>query len=168
MGVSTHAFLGRVLEQVGAEGIPVDNADFQIPQTQFSVEVLETVAGNLPDRVTVNQASGLDKTTGRLVLLEGDPLLEPGQIVFFATEHDPKTDFFDILGAGHGAVRVRDGDQETIVARFSAAAAQAYNPIEVLQASVALENGAHQRSERRGSQDRSHERHDRRHKASRP
>lgn len=164
MGVSSHAFLGRVIEQVGTEGIPIDNVDEEIPQTQFAVEVLEVVKGGLPNTVTVNQSSGINKTTGNLELVEGDPLLKPGEIVFFVTWYDPETGFYDIGGASHGAVRVENAaEQTTVIARFTEAALNEFDPDEALRSAAEnADSGTQIRAERdRNERDRNDRKRDR-------
>lgn len=131
VGASEYVFLGEVLAQVGTEGVPTSDPEYQIPQTQFSVKVLEQIKGELPDEVVVSQGSGIDETTGNLLLLDGDPLLQPGEIVLFAANPDINVDGWYTISAGpYAAIRAKDAERaDALVARFQAAAKDAFVPV---------------------------------------
>ena len=61
-----------------------------MPQTQFSVEPLENIKGDLTEPITVNQQGGTLKQDGKSkkVLIEGDPLLKPGKEYMFVTRYE--------------------------------------------------------------------------------
>ncbi|WP_077298765.1 hypothetical protein [Virgibacillus pantothenticus] len=84
-GTVDYIFTGKVLENLGE----VDN--FAYPTTQFKVEAIHQLQGNLPSKeVVINQYGGhlkeeVDgKTIETLYLFEGDPLLEKGKAYIFA------------------------------------------------------------------------------------
>lgn len=77
-GVVDNIFVGRVVSQVGTKALNT------FPETQFKVEVLENVKGNLAGIVVVNQQGGF--LSNELVLMEGDKLLEVGKTYLFATK----------------------------------------------------------------------------------
>lgn len=81
VGFASHVFVGRVTRQVGTEGAPTSRPGYTMPQTQFAVEVVDTIKGRLIGTVTVNQDGG--ERDGVLVLMENDPLLVPGQTYLF-------------------------------------------------------------------------------------
>lgn len=127
---ASHVFLGRVIEQSGQEGLPTSSPEEVLPQTQFTVEVVVRIKGNLPDKVTVNQSSGIDQRTNQLVLLDGDPLLEKGELILFATAYEPEHGWYTIIGGPFGAKRAKDAnDAAALVARFEAAEKEQFLPI---------------------------------------
>ena len=54
VGFATDVFFGRVVEQVGSEGIPTSVPGATVKQTQFSVAVGVSIKGMLLGTVTVN------------------------------------------------------------------------------------------------------------------
>ena len=90
--------------------------------TEFMVEVLATVKGEMPDRVTVSQSGGIDARPGDLVIVNDDPLLQPGETAFFATTLDPRTGVYEIIGSRNGAVRTTcAAEQAAVLATFRVA-----------------------------------------------
>nr|MDQ5818384.1 hypothetical protein [Actinomycetota bacterium] len=91
VGSATNVFVGRVIGKVGAEGAPLSGpGERVVPRTQFSVVVLENIKGDLGGEVTVSQTGGYDKSVGREVRIEGDPILKPDQELLFATSYNPE------------------------------------------------------------------------------
>lgn len=129
VGVSTHIFVGRVVAVVGNEGIPTSGpGNVSIPRTQFSVEVLENVKGELSGTVTVNQMGGADDG-GINVELEGDTLLEAGKTYLLATWYNSDSGWYSIIAEGYGNVQVKDVAARTReVERFRAAIAHQILP----------------------------------------
>ena len=70
-GWADAVFVGTVIEQVGTKAVG------PFPETQFSVEVLQTLKGDVAGQILVNQQGGYG-TDGTLYLLDDDPLIEPG------------------------------------------------------------------------------------------
>jgi len=129
IGYASDVFLGRVTAQVGSQGIGSSIPGDVIPQTQFSVEVQTVIKGQPPAVVTVSQGSGVDSDTGETVLINGDPLLQPGETVLFATNHEPDRGWYTIVGGGFGAARASSaGDAAALVTRFQQAAVNAFVP----------------------------------------
>ena len=127
VGVSSHIFVGRVVAEVGNEGIPTSGGD-TVPRTQFSVEVLENVKGELSGTVTVNQMGGADDG-GINVALEGDTLLEVGRTYLLATWYSSDDNWYSIVAEGYGNVQVEDAQTRTReVERFRAAIAHQILP----------------------------------------
>lgn len=83
VGASHNVFTGTVMKQVGTK------QHGSLPETQFTVQVLENIKGTLPKVVTVNQQGGLLENDGEvsLVLVNGDPQLIPGNSYLFATRY---------------------------------------------------------------------------------
>ncbi len=77
--VSDNIFIGKVLEKTGNKKYGGGNA----PQTQFKVQVIENIKGDLKGNVEVHQEAGyLD---GYLVIEKGSKLLKPGNVYLMAT-----------------------------------------------------------------------------------
>lgn len=119
VGFADNVFVGRVTERVGSEAFvgPVpesrDSAEgppATTPRTQFSVEVLDEIKGTLPDTVTVSQQGGRVEQDA-VALVEGDPILQPGQTVLFATRFDEREGWHQITSAKYGDVRI-EGPEE--------------------------------------------------------
>lgn len=123
VGFATHVFVGRVVEKVGSEGAPLSGPGGEIvPRTQFSVAVLKNIKGDLSGEVTVSQTGGYDLAEGRLVRVEGDPLLKPGQQRLFATTYDEGEGWYAIAAQPFGDVPIRGkGQREELVQRFAKA-----------------------------------------------
>ncbi|MGE5398685.1 MAG: hypothetical protein ACM3MK_14265 [Chitinophagales bacterium] len=82
VGISDNVFIGKVISQIGNESF-IEN----IPATQFGVEVIDNIKGNLNGTVTVNQEGGEITKDGQryLILHFNDSLLEPGKTYLFAS-----------------------------------------------------------------------------------
>ncbi|SEN29282.1 hypothetical protein [Lihuaxuella thermophila] len=79
-GLSHHIFVGKVISQAGTKSLG------SLPETQFKVQVLQNIKGNLSGTIVVNQQGGYAPGS-QLVLVEGDPLLQPGKTYLFATRY---------------------------------------------------------------------------------
>lgn len=114
VGFAENVFTGRVIEQVGSEEMPDPKAEGPgIPQTQYAVEPLENVKGDLTEPVTVNQQGGTLKQNGKSkkVLIEGDPLLEPGKEYMFVTRYEKNKDWYTIAAQPFGDVKIEDKEK---------------------------------------------------------
>ena len=122
VGGSSHIFVGRVLAVVGHEGIPTSGpGNVSIPRTQFSVEVLENIKGELTGTVTVNQMGGVNDV-GIIVKLEGDTLLEVGRTYLLATWYNSDSGWYSIVAEGYGNVQVENAQKwSREVERFQSA-----------------------------------------------
>ncbi|OGH66658.1 MAG: hypothetical protein A3B90_01160 [Candidatus Magasanikbacteria bacterium RIFCSPHIGHO2_02_FULL_41_13] len=104
MGASHNVFIGRVVKQVGTKSLNFG------PETQFSVEVISSIKGNLSGTVTVNQFAGYKN--GVLYLLKGDvsapeksgnsasevdKLLEPGKTYLFASRYNSEQNWHTLV-----------------------------------------------------------------------
>jgi hypothetical protein len=123
VGFATNVFVGRVVEKVGAEGAPLSGpGDEVVPRTQFSVEVLKNIKGDLNGQVTVSQTGGYDKAESGEVRVEGDPLLKPGQERLFVTSYVREEGWYAIVAQPFGDVRIEDRQQRTdLVEKFEQA-----------------------------------------------
>jgi hypothetical protein len=123
VGFATNVFVGRVVGKVGAEGAPVSGPQGDvIPRTQFSVAVLNNIKGDLSGNVTVSQTGGYDKSVGREVRIEGDPLLKPGQVLLFATSYNREEGWYTVAAQPFGTIPIEDERQRTnLVEKFQQA-----------------------------------------------
>ncbi len=126
VGSATNVFVGRVIEKTGSEGTPLSGpGEKVVPQTQFSVEVLNNVKGNLKGTVTVDRIGGYDEEEGREVNVAGDRQLEPGREYMFSTNRDRKKGWYAVVAQPFGNVPVEDEAQRAeIEERFERAKAE--------------------------------------------
>ena len=116
VGFADNVFVGRVVAKSG------QTDELSMPETQFSVEVLDTVKGSLAGTVTVNQFGGV--ADGQTVLLEGDALLEPGETYLLATRTRADRGWETVV-ASDGKVKVKGAEHgRQLKARFADAKAK--------------------------------------------
>ncbi len=114
VGFASNVFVGRVDAEVGAVGHPTSKPGATSPQTQFAVAVVENIKGRLDGTVTVSQPAG--RSEGVLELMEGDPLLIPGQTYLFVTRLDTEQGWYAITGPGRANIRLTDATQAAATA----------------------------------------------------
>lgn len=110
MGASHHVFVGKVVKQVGSRE---DSGG--VPETQFSVQVIENIKGNLSGLVTVNQEGGY-KNGILYIIGEGDVvaptknadsnLLKPGVTYVLATRFDKNKNEHTLLVSPFGSILI--------------------------------------------------------------
>lgn len=106
-------FVGEVVARTGQV------MDKRIPETQFSVQVLENIKGSLPDLVTVNQEGG--RVWGQPVLIEGDSLVERGKTYLFVTRHSAVEEWYTLVSV-YGRLEIsNDSERLQLVERFRVA-----------------------------------------------
>ncbi len=89
MGSSHNVFVGKVIAQVGDKELAGS------PTTQFSVEVISNIKGDLKDTIVVNQLAGY--RDGVLYLMDEDgKLLVPGSTYLFATRYNAEDDTYTL------------------------------------------------------------------------
>jgi hypothetical protein len=108
-----NVFVGRVIERVGYEP-PSENMP-SLPQTLFAVEVEENIKGSLSGTVVVVQDGGCDPRYDRVVLVNNDPLLKPGQEVVFSTRKQSPDGPHLIAGSNYGDIRVETEEEKAEV-----------------------------------------------------
>ncbi len=108
IGASHNVFVGKVIKQSGNKALGAS------PETQFDVEVILNIKGNLKGRVTVNQFGGYKN--GILYLMrEGDvvsptdnsnvntdKLLKQGETYLFATRYNSEEDWYTVIPHQNG------------------------------------------------------------------
>jgi len=100
MGASHNVFVGKVIREVGARDAEVG------PETQFEVEVVLNVKGDLQGTVVVNQLGGYRNGILYTVVNEGDvvvagtddknSLLQPGFTYLFATRYNDDKNWYTL------------------------------------------------------------------------
>lgn len=107
MGASHNVFVGKVIEQIGNKSF--DNT----PETQFAVEVILNIKGDLQGTVVVSQSggykngvlylvSGGDVVAPADIIKNGDQLLLPGSTYIFATRYDSKENWYGLIPHSNG------------------------------------------------------------------
>lgn len=79
MGASHDVFIGKVIAQTSNEPENV------MAQTQFSVQVISNIKGNLDGTVIVNQQGGYDKNGTFYYVEDGSPMLQVGETYLLVT-----------------------------------------------------------------------------------
>ncbi len=136
VGAADNVFIGRVIAQTGnkANTPPLDAGDTPgfSPQTQFSVEVLENIKGNLNGTITVSQYGGYEEKDGvtQLVLMKGDKLLEPGKTYLFAAGFNDIDKWYTIVPVYGDIPITNQTDYQNKLERFKKAYAHEISPEE--------------------------------------
>lgn len=119
---SSDVFIGRVSRQVGKRGLPATGS-YSLPQTQFTVQVEELIKGTASEEIVVNQMGGIESTSRKLVLFEGQSLLKSDERVLLFTRYDQVNDWYNVVAIDEGERRVTNQrERATLVKRFKAAA----------------------------------------------
>jgi hypothetical protein len=113
VGFADNVFVGRVIKRVGYEP-PSENTP-SVPQTMFAVKVERNIKGSLSGTVVVAQDGGCDPRYGRIVLVNNDHLLQPGQEVVFSTRKQTPDGPHLIVGSNYGDIRVRTEEEKAKV-----------------------------------------------------
>lgn len=127
VGFADNVFVGRVVEKTGEEsptspapaGSDTAAADQSgMPRTQFAVEVLDNIKGDLKDTVTVSQFGGsVPGQKDAVALVEEDAILKPGQTVLFVTRFDRDAGWHQITTANFGDKRIEGADERDLVVK---------------------------------------------------
>jgi hypothetical protein len=117
MEFADNVFVGRVVEKVGYEqpsqGMP------PLPQTKFAVRVEENVKGSLSGTVVVVQEGGCDPRYGRVVVVNNDDLLNPGEEAVFSTKKQGPDGPYLIVGSNYGDIRVgTEREEDEVISNF--------------------------------------------------
>ena len=128
VGFADNVFVGRVEEKVGTT--QEKPGGMTAGSTRFSVEVVQNVKGRLGGVVTVSQEGSYDPGRGCAILMEDDPLLEPGQEIMFFTRRAEGRGWHQIVSAGYGDVRIEDAQhRRELVRRFERAEKDQTDPL---------------------------------------
>lgn len=115
VGISDNVFIGKVIALTGNKPNtpPPEAGDIPgfSPQTQFSVEVLENIKGNLNGTITVSQYGGYERrmiVVKQLVLATGDKLLQPDETYLFATGYNNIDGWHTLTASKYGNLPISD------------------------------------------------------------
>jgi hypothetical protein len=116
LGVANNAFVGKVISKEGTY-----KRELVIPETDFKVQILHNIKGQLPEFVVVNQIGGLDETTNTEILIENDQLLQPGMTYLFVTVAE-KTGKYHALVSKYGDLPItNEQEQQKLITEFEEA-----------------------------------------------
>lgn len=104
-GWSDAVFVGTVNAYLSVNGA-VDGPAEGIPETQFQVSVVDTLKGDLPEVVVVNQFGGA-RSNGDVVVVDDVPLIEVGKTYLFSARIYAERGWFT-LATEVGAVEIPD------------------------------------------------------------
>lgn len=99
LGASHNVFVGKVIQQIGTKERGIG------PETQFSVQVIDNIKGDLRDTVTVDQEGGYKDGVLYAMAEEGDTLkagkqtpylLQAGATYLFATRYNKQEDWYTL------------------------------------------------------------------------
>lgn len=97
MGASHNVFVGKIIAEAGNKESGIG------PETQFEVEIIENIKGNLSDTILISQAGGY--RDGTLYIVEDDIagpsedkdyLLQVGSIYLLATRYSEQQDWYTL------------------------------------------------------------------------
>lgn len=113
VGAVQNVFVGKVVEQAGTKALG------KLPETQFHVEVVENIKGELSGTVLVNQQGGYKDD--QLILMEHDKLLKPGKTYVFATRHLESENWHTVVPF-YGDLETKDDkEKKALVEKFKKA-----------------------------------------------
>lgn len=105
VGFADNVFVGKVIKQVGAR-------NNYYPETQFEVEVLNIIKGEINGLIRVNQAGGYEKDY--LFLMEGDKLIEEGKTYLFATRYLKEEQWHTLIPVG-GDIPINNESEKLVL-----------------------------------------------------
>lgn len=112
VGFSDNVFVGKVVKQVGTR-----NRDY--PETQFEVEVLYNIKGEVNGTIKVNQVGGYEGDY--LFLMEGDKLIEEGQTYLFATRYLAEEKWHTLIPVGGDIPINSDAEKKELIEKYTKA-----------------------------------------------
>lgn len=92
VGWADNVFVGKIQSKIGTKKI-LEN----LPETQFSVDVIKNIKGNLDEEVVVNQQGGYDKETNKTYTLHNDKFLQEGKVYLFVTKYNKEYGFHTVV-----------------------------------------------------------------------
>ncbi|MEH7379966.1 hypothetical protein V7138_05735 [Bacillus sp. JJ1533] len=113
VGFSDNVFLGKVIKQVDTKSLN------GYPETQFEVEVLDNIKGELKGTIKVNQQGGYEGEY--LFLMEDDKLLVKGQTYLFATRYLKEENWHTVIPVGGDIPFNNDGEKKELIEKYKKA-----------------------------------------------
>lgn len=113
VGFSHNVFIGKVISKDGTKNLD------GLPETQFNVEVIQNIKGDLKGTIKVNQQGGYMKE--ELILLQGDKLLEEDKEYLFVTRYLEEEDWYTLIPQ-YGDILIINGQQKAeLIDKFTKA-----------------------------------------------
>lgn len=117
VGAVDNVFVGRVI----TERETINTGGDTMPETRFSVEVLDNIKGNLTGEIIVNQEGGVRESDKAVVLFKNDELLIPNEAYLFATKTGKNGEWHTLV-PGFGDILIEDiTHKQTLINQFSEA-----------------------------------------------
>jgi hypothetical protein len=113
VGFSDNVFVGKVIKQVGTKSLN------GYPETQFEVEVLDAIKGELKGTIKVNQQGGYEGEY--LFLMEDDKLLVEGKTYLFATRYLKEENWHTVIPVGGDIPFNSDEEKEELIEKYKKA-----------------------------------------------
>lgn len=113
VGFSDNVFLGKVVKKIGTKNL------VNYPETQFEVEVLENIKGEVKGTIKVNQAGGFEGD--ELFLMEGDKQLIVGKTYLFATRYLPEEDWHTVVPVGGDIPYNNEEEKKELIVKYKKA-----------------------------------------------
>lgn len=117
VGNSENVFIAKVLNLESS--IPTSN----VPRTQFKVEVIQNIKGELNNEIIINQAIGygIDQEGNKYMEKhEGQEFIKEGSTYLFATLHDENTDWHNPVPI-YGEINISNSEIENTVKEYKLA-----------------------------------------------
>lgn len=113
VGFSDNVFLGKVIKRIGTKNLG------NYPETQFEVEVLDNIKGEVKGTIIVNQAGGFEGD--ELFLMEGDKQLIDGKTYLFATKYLPDEDWHTVVPVGGDIPYNNEEEKAELIVKYKKA-----------------------------------------------
>ncbi|MFJ5718299.1 hypothetical protein [Neobacillus sp. NPDC093127] len=113
VGFSDNVFFGKVIKQVGTKSLGGP------PETQFEIEVLDNIKGELNGRIKVNQQGGFEGKY--LFLIDDDKLLLEDQTYLFATKYESNENWHTLVPVGGDIPVNSDEDRKELIEQYKKA-----------------------------------------------
>lgn len=107
IGASHHVFVAKIIKEIGTKDIGIG------PETQFEVEIVNNIKGNLKGKVIVNQQAGYKD--GILYAPHGIFMIKVGETYLFATRYNEDQNWHTISSHLNGKKLISKNDNLTIV-----------------------------------------------------
>lgn len=111
VGFSNNVFVGKVIKQVGSKSLS------SYPETQFEVEVFDTIKGELEGTIKVNQQGGYEGDN--LFLMEDDKLLVEGETYLFATRYLKEENWHTVIPVGGDILINNEEERKKLIEKYT-------------------------------------------------
>jgi len=113
VGFSDNVFLGKVVKKISTKNLS------HYPETQFEVQVLDNIKGEVKGAIKVNQAGGLEGD--ELFLMEGDKQLIEGNTYLFATRYLAVENWYTVIPVGGDIPFYNEEEKNKLIEKYKKA-----------------------------------------------